>query len=58
MTFFIDDLLPSKVCLDIYNLFPKKIENFKNRNSFRERKKTLTDLSKVNKLLYDVSYAI
>ena len=56
--FFIDDLLPSNVCLDIYNVFPKKIENFKNRNSFRERKKTLTDLSKVNKLLYDVSYAI
>lgn len=56
--FFIDNLLPDEFCYEIYNSFPQNKEIFKKRISFRERKKTLTNLSKTQSILNDISYAI
>ena len=41
----IDNLLPDNLCNQIYESFPKKLNNFHLRKSFRERKRTLTNLS-------------
>tara|TARA_A100001015_G_scaffold232052_1_gene262861 strand:- start:1708 stop:2499 length:792 start_codon:yes stop_codon:yes gene_type:complete len=56
--FYIDNLLPNEICMEIFNKFPKNIKNFKDRNSHRERKKTLTNLKDINCIVYDISYAI
>src|SRR3569833_1829739 len=37
--FFIDDLLPLKICQEIYDAFPRDGNGFFNRDSFREKKK-------------------
>jgi Rps23 Pro-64 3,4-dihydroxylase Tpa1-like proline 4-hydroxylase len=56
--FFIDNLLSSELCTDIYNSFPKDGDGFFNRNTFREKKKTSVNLKEYNKNLSDISYAI
>lgn len=56
--FYIDDLLPDNVALEIYNAFPKDARGFYNRESFREKKKTSADLSEYEKILSDITYAI
>ncbi|WP_213878629.1 2OG-Fe(II) oxygenase [Pseudomonas sp. dw_358] len=55
--FVVDDLLPSHLAHSIYQAFPSKAEGFHQRQSFRERKKTLTDLSKSSAILGQVTYA-
>ena len=53
----IDNLLPDNLCNQIYESFPKKLNNFHLRKSFRERKRTLTNLSIHNKNINNAIYA-
>lgn len=53
----IDDLLPEKICHDLFNSFPNNLEGFYNRKSFRERKKTSANLNMYKKILHDGLYA-
>ena len=53
----IDNLLPDNLCNQIYESFPKKLNNFHLRKSFRERKRTLANLSIHNKNINNAIYA-
>ena len=53
----IDNLLPDDLCYEIYKSFPKKINNFYFRKSFRERKRTLANLSNYNENINNAIYA-
>lgn len=55
--FLVDDLLTAKLALAIHQAFPSKAEGFYRRESFRERKKTLTDLSMSSEILGAITYA-
>jgi Rps23 Pro-64 3,4-dihydroxylase Tpa1-like proline 4-hydroxylase len=57
-SFVVDDLLPEDIANSIYNAFPRNAEGFFERASFRERKKTLTDLSNQSPILSAVTYAM
>lgn len=56
--FFLDDLLPEELASAIYKAFPSKADGFVDRASFREKKKTLTDLSHCDPLLSAITYAM
>jgi Rps23 Pro-64 3,4-dihydroxylase Tpa1-like proline 4-hydroxylase len=56
--FYVDDLLPQDVAMEIYESFPRNGENFFDRASFREHKKTLTDLSSCVPILGAITYAL
>lgn len=56
--FFIDRLLPLDDVNQIYLAFPRNGEGFFDRNSFREKKSTSTDLACFDKILSDITYAI
>ncbi|WP_455925780.1 2OG-Fe(II) oxygenase [Pseudomonas putida] len=56
--FVIDDLLPPELALAIYQAFPRNGAGFFDRESFREKKKTLTDLSQLSPLLSAITYAL
>ena len=55
--FIIDDLLPSKIALEIYNAFPKDIDIWNRRKSFRESKYTFAKLDQINSLILDITSA-
>lgn len=55
--FYIDNLLPNKDVEDIYSAFPRNGEGFFDRESFREKKRTSSDLSQYNSILSDITYA-
>jgi Rps23 Pro-64 3,4-dihydroxylase Tpa1-like proline 4-hydroxylase len=56
--FVVDDLLPTEVAQAIYDAFPQNADGFLDRESFREKKKTLTDLSQHPAILSAVTYAM
>lgn len=56
--FFIDDLFPREVADEISSSFPRENEHWNQRDSFRERKKTLAKLSYAPQILSDVTFAI
>jgi Rps23 Pro-64 3,4-dihydroxylase Tpa1-like proline 4-hydroxylase len=56
--FHVDDLLPAYIARAIYQAFPRNAGGFFERASFREKKKTLTDLSKCLPILSAVIYAL
>ena len=56
--FFLDKLLPQEYVDKIYSSFPKNGDNFFDRESFREKKKTSADLSKFDPILTDITYAL
>lgn len=57
-SFVVDNLLPAEVARSIYEAFPRNAEGFFDRASFREKKKTLTDLSQRPAILSAVTYAM
>lgn len=54
--FYIDELLPKDLALEIYNMFPKPSET-KKRESLRELKYTAFQMDKYHPLLEEVTYA-
>lgn len=56
--FWVDDLLPSEVVFEIYDAFPKDSSSWIQKDSFRERKKTLAKLVNVSSLMSDITFAI
>ena len=56
--FVVDNLLPLETAHAIYAAFPRNAEGFFDRASFREKKKTLTDLSGYPGILAAVTYAM
>lgn len=55
---WVDDLLPPEVARAIRAAFPAHAEGFFNRDSFREKKRTLTDLSGLPPILSAITYAL
>ena len=55
--FIVDDLLPNDIFEKLYPSFIESKDDFYNRKSFRERKKTSSDMNKHDKLLSDCIYA-
>ncbi len=53
----IDNLLPIELCMDIYNSFPKDQSIFFKRSSFREKKRTSTNMSFHNEIINNCLYA-
>ena len=53
--FFLDDLLPEDLAYEIYEAFPKNDDNFIKKKSFREQKRTLTNLAEAQTILGDVT---
>lgn len=56
--FVIDDFLPEELAKSIYAAFPRNADGFFERQSFREKKKTLTNLSDHAPVLTAVTYAM
>lgn len=56
--FYLDDLLPAEVARAIHDAFPRNAEGFFDRDTFRERKKTLTDLGELPPILSNITYAL
>lgn len=54
----IDNLLPQSEIKKIYEVFPKNAEGFFNRKTFREKKKTATNLNDYNPYLVEITYAL
>lgn len=54
----IDNLLPTKQVDQIYKAFPKNADGFFKRETFREKKKTATNLKDYDKHLSDITYAL
>lgn len=54
----IDNLLPTDVALEIYSAFPRSGEGFLTRKSFREFKRTSSNLDQHPKILADITYAL
>lgn len=55
---WVDDLLPDDVARAISVAFPPNAEGFFNRDSFREKKRTLTELSGLPPVLSAITYAL
>jgi Rps23 Pro-64 3,4-dihydroxylase Tpa1-like proline 4-hydroxylase len=55
---YIDRLLPEAVARSVYDGFPPSGEGFFDRDSFREKKKTLTDLSGYPAIVAETTYAL
>ncbi|EED36891.1 conserved hypothetical protein [Luminiphilus syltensis NOR5-1B] len=55
--FVLDDVLTKDDVNAIYNAFPKNGDGFFDRQSFREKKRTATDLSQYSPILSDITYA-
>ncbi|MFC4518875.1 2OG-Fe(II) oxygenase [Cupriavidus pinatubonensis] len=55
--FYVDDLLPKDTAQSIYDAFPRDADGFFNRQSFREKKRTLTNLASCAPILSDITYA-
>ncbi len=53
----IDNLLPNKICDDIYKSFPSNISSYYTRRSFRESKKTSANVSFFAQNLCDALFA-
>ena len=53
----IDNLLPNKICNDIYNLFPSNLSSFYTRKSFRESKKTSANINLYDEKLRETLFA-
>ncbi|WP_081963297.1 2OG-Fe(II) oxygenase [Pseudomonas sp. ML96] len=56
--FFVDGLLGSDLCSEIYEAFPKDGNGFFNRESFREKKKTSASLDTYAEILANITYAL
>lgn len=56
--FLVDDLLTDEMAEAIYEAFPRNADGFFDRQSFREKKKTLTNLSDYPQILSAVTYAM
>lgn len=56
--FAVDNLLPHDIAMDIFNAFPHSGEHFDQRQSFREKKKTLQNLSLLPKILSDITFSL
>jgi Rps23 Pro-64 3,4-dihydroxylase Tpa1-like proline 4-hydroxylase len=56
--FVIDGLLPEEIAHAIYDAFPRNADGFLDRQSFREKKKTLANLADRPQILRDVTYAM
>lgn len=56
--FILDDLLPLSDVEEIYCAFPRNGDGFFDRESFREKKRTSSDLSNFEDVLSDITYAI
>ncbi|MVV48541.1 2OG-Fe(II) oxygenase [Pseudomonas sp. PB120] len=56
--FVVDELLTDKMAQEIYDAFPRNADGFFDRQSFREKKKTLTDLSDYPQILSAITYAM
>lgn len=56
--FILDDLLPADDAHAIHEAFPRDGDGFFNRDTFREKKKTSTDLSTYAPILSDITYAL
>ena len=56
--FFVDGLLTDEMAESIYEAFPRNADGFFDRQSFREKKKTLTDLSDHPQILSAITYAM
>lgn len=56
--FVVDNLLPPELAQAIHEALPQDAGGFFNRESFRKRKKTLTDLSKQPAILSAITYAM
>lgn len=56
--FAIDGLLTDEMARSIYDAFPRNADGFFDRQSFREKKKTLTDLSDYPQILSAITYAM
>lgn len=52
--FVVNNLLPDKICYEIYNGFPSDGEGFHKRSSFREMKRTSADLLSQKKILSNI----
>ncbi|WP_255538064.1 2OG-Fe(II) oxygenase [Polynucleobacter nymphae] len=55
--FFIDNLLPLDACESIYSAFPRDGDGFFSRESFREKKRTSSNLNAYSKILSNITYA-
>lgn len=55
--FAIDDLLPAETCEAIHRAFPPAAEGFFALDSFREKKRTSSDLGRYAPILSDITYA-
>lgn len=53
----IDDLLPNDLCMKIYNSFPKNLDSFYHRSSFREKKKTSSKMHIYHEIINNCLYA-
>lgn len=56
--FVVDQLLTDEMAHQIYDAFPKNADGFYDRQSFREKKKTLTDLTSYPEILGNITYAM
>ncbi len=53
----IDNLLPNDLCMKIYNSFPKNLDSFHHRSSFREKKKTSSKMHIYHEIINNCLYA-
>lgn len=56
--FYIDDLLPEEIATQIYEEFPQNFNDWHQRDTFREKKKTFAKLDQTSKLINDVTDAL
>lgn len=56
--FYVDDLLTADLAQAIYSAFPRNADGFFDRQSFREKKKTLTNLADHPPILSAITYAM
>jgi len=55
--FYIDDLLPSEMCQEIYEAFPEDISVMREMKSLKEHKRTSKNFEAFPRLLHDISVA-
>jgi Rps23 Pro-64 3,4-dihydroxylase Tpa1-like proline 4-hydroxylase len=55
--FVIDNLIDKDICQMIFTAFPKDGKDFQSIKSFKERKKTTSNLNAQKKILSDITYA-
>ncbi|MCU7215096.1 2OG-Fe(II) oxygenase [Pseudomonas sp. VE 196-7] len=56
--FVVDGLLTAEMAQNIFDAFPRNADGFFDRQSFREKKKTLTDLADYPQILSAITYAM